>query len=245
MADWFIATEGVKVVKDSASVWPQIITAVSSVGAALCGVYFTHHFTRNREEKSASAKQDSDRQYIATELVFLLEQFAEGCARVATADGKRDIQGYMRVTEPRPEIDLKVVTGEWRSLPPRLLYAIRELPVLKEWSDREIAGMEESEGPPDFTRTIRERQYLYTRLGLKALIQARRLRQLACMPGTRLDATKWSAQQVLWGVWRQERNRRHIQAVLTARSFTMMQLAFQWRNDSRKNPPLPEDDAGE
>ncbi|HEI6844916.1 TPA: hypothetical protein SJ571_004210, partial [Yersinia enterocolitica] len=27
MADWFIATEGVKVVKDSASLWPQIITA--------------------------------------------------------------------------------------------------------------------------------------------------------------------------------------------------------------------------
>ena len=26
MADWFIATEGVKVVKDSASLWPQIIT---------------------------------------------------------------------------------------------------------------------------------------------------------------------------------------------------------------------------
>lgn len=30
MADWFIATEGVKVVKDSASLWPQIVTAISS-----------------------------------------------------------------------------------------------------------------------------------------------------------------------------------------------------------------------
>ena len=34
MADWFIATEGVKVVKDSASLWPQIITGVLSAGAA-------------------------------------------------------------------------------------------------------------------------------------------------------------------------------------------------------------------
>lgn len=34
MADWFIATEGVKVVKDSASLWPQIVTAISSAGAA-------------------------------------------------------------------------------------------------------------------------------------------------------------------------------------------------------------------
>lgn len=46
MADWFIATEGVKVVKDSASLWLQIITAVSSIGAALGGVGLTHHFTR-------------------------------------------------------------------------------------------------------------------------------------------------------------------------------------------------------
>ncbi|MGC6746944.1 hypothetical protein ACP0HM_36335 [Escherichia coli] len=30
----FIATEGVKVVKDSASLWPQIVTAISSAGAA-------------------------------------------------------------------------------------------------------------------------------------------------------------------------------------------------------------------
>ena len=35
MADWFIATEDVKVVKDGASLWPQIFTAVSSIGAAL------------------------------------------------------------------------------------------------------------------------------------------------------------------------------------------------------------------
>lgn len=40
MADWFIATEGVKVVKDSASLWPQIVTAVSSAGAAFGGVWY-------------------------------------------------------------------------------------------------------------------------------------------------------------------------------------------------------------
>lgn len=57
MADWFIATEGVKVVKDSASLWPQIITAVSSIGAALGGVSLTHHFTRRREERATAAQQ--------------------------------------------------------------------------------------------------------------------------------------------------------------------------------------------
>lgn len=56
MADWFIATEGVKVVKDSTSLWPQIITAVSSIGAALGGVSLTHRFTRRREERAAADK---------------------------------------------------------------------------------------------------------------------------------------------------------------------------------------------
>ena len=87
MADWFIATEGVKVVKDTASLWPQIITAVSSIGAALGGVSLTHHFTRKREERAAAAKQASERLFIATELVFLLEQFAEACAEVAMDNG--------------------------------------------------------------------------------------------------------------------------------------------------------------
>ena len=89
MADWFIATEGVKVVKDSASLWPQIITAVSSAGAALGGVYLAHYFTRRREERAAAVKLASERLFIATELVFLLEQFAEGCTRLATDSGEQ------------------------------------------------------------------------------------------------------------------------------------------------------------
>jgi len=63
----------VKVVKDSASLWPKIITAISSIGAALCGVSLTHHFTRRREERTAAAKLESGRLYISTGLVFLLE----------------------------------------------------------------------------------------------------------------------------------------------------------------------------
>lgn len=70
MADWFIATEGVKVVKDSATLWPQIITAISSVGAALGGVSLTHHYTRKREERAVAAKLQSERLYISTGLVF-------------------------------------------------------------------------------------------------------------------------------------------------------------------------------
>lgn len=47
MADWFIATEGVKVVKDSASLGPQIITAVSTIASAV-GAVFTYRKLKNQ-----------------------------------------------------------------------------------------------------------------------------------------------------------------------------------------------------
>ena len=56
--------------------------------------------------------------------------------------------------------------------------------------------------------SIRERQFQYARLGLKAVILARRLRKLVSLPGTRLEATEWSAQPVLWRVWRKKRKER-------------------------------------
>ena len=238
MADWFIATEGVKVVKDSASLWPQIITAVTSAGAAFGGVWYGQWRITQREKEAATAKLASERLFIATELVFILEQFAEGCARVATDTGKRDEQGFMRATENPPQIDFDVITGDWRSLDQKLIYAIRELPVLKVWSDREIAGMDESEGPPDYIQTSLERQYLYARLGLKAILQARRLRNLAGLPSTRLDATKWSAQPTLWKVWRNERKRRAQKHILRQRAIVAHQLKMQQHYESRRNRQL-------
>ncbi|ELG3412749.1 hypothetical protein RN043_004372 [Salmonella enterica] len=83
MADWFIATEGVKVVKDSVSLAPQIITALTSVGAAFGGVALTHYFTRKREERAAKKKLARERLFIGTELICLLEHFADLCSDVA------------------------------------------------------------------------------------------------------------------------------------------------------------------
>lgn len=225
MADWFIATEGVKVVKDGASLAPQIITAVASVGAALGGVGLTHYFTRKREERAAAAKQSSERLFIATELVFLLEQFAEACASVATD------QGYLnqdRITVPEttvPNLSYDAVTGDWRALSAKLMYRIRELPVIQREADRAIDAAEAY--PPDYDEFFEVRQYQYIRLGLKAIIQARRLRQFAGLPNTRLDASPWSAQNVLWKEWRLERTRRSVQATLRQQAFAQLNIALQ------------------
>lgn len=65
----------------------------------------------------------------------------------------------------------------------------------------------ENDSPPDYSEYFHERQYQYARLGLKAVIQAKRLCRLSGLPDTRLNATQWSAQPVLWDVWRTERRR--------------------------------------
>lgn len=130
MGDWFIATEGVKIVKDSPGLWPQIITGVLSAGAALGGVWLTHYFARRREERATEAKQASERFYIAMELVFLLERFAQRCASAATTSVDYDQDERGEVEDPLPEIDYASVAGDWRSLPPDLMYRLGELSVL-------------------------------------------------------------------------------------------------------------------
>lgn len=210
MADWFIATEGVKVAKDSASLWPQIITAFSSIGAALGGVGLTHHFTLRREERVDAAKLESERLYISTELVFLLEKFAESCANVA-ADAGEDNNDPLPIREPTvdyPELSYQDVTGDWKVLHPRIMYRIRELPVLQSEASKAIAYVKEAGFPEDYREYFRERRYQYARLGIMTIIQVRRLRKIAGFPETRLGATFWSAQPVLWEVWRIERRRR-------------------------------------
>ncbi|EOP7090382.1 hypothetical protein N4K29_RS23845, partial [Escherichia coli] len=114
MADWFIATEGVKVVKDSASLWPQIITAVLSAGTAFGGVWYGQWRITQREEEAATAKLVSERLFIATELVFLLERFAQRCAPAATATVEHDQDGRGEAEFLLPEIDYSPVSGNWR-----------------------------------------------------------------------------------------------------------------------------------
>lgn len=213
MADWFIATEGVKVVKDSASLWPQIITAVSTISAALGGICLTHHFTRKREESAALAKQEGERMFIATELVFLLEQYAEGCAQVAGDYGEltyeENRQAELEPTAGYPALpDFEKVSGDWRSLPADLMYRIRELTVLRNEAMRAIDEAGENSFPPDHDAYFSARQYEFSRIGLKAIHLARLLRKLCKLPRSRLNESSWSAQPEMLRILYRERKKR-------------------------------------
>ncbi|MEL5616091.1 hypothetical protein [Serratia marcescens] len=211
MGDWFIATEGVKIVKDSANLAPQIITAVASIGAALGGVGLTHRFTRKREQAAAEQKLAGERYFIATELVFKLEDYAAACASATHDSGCPDEKGFYRASTSVSSLEFGDVTGDWRALPAPVMYRLREFSVLQAEAHSAIDYTHEYDYAPDFLLYFRERQYQYARLGLRALLLAKRLRKLTGMPSSRLDKYDWSPQKSLWQRWRKERKSRHKQ----------------------------------
>lgn len=63
-----------------------------------------------------------------------MEQYAEDCAAVADDDGEwvnepnRQAERAPKSSHPVP-LNYETVTGDWRSLPPVLMFRIRELPL--------------------------------------------------------------------------------------------------------------------
>ncbi len=219
MADWFIATEGVKVVKDCVSLWPQIITAVSSAGAAFGGVWYGQWRITQREKDAAAAKLASERLFIGTELICLLEHFADQCSDVVCgtelicllehfADQCSDV---VCDTEPDKEnwsvkdlplLSLEGIEGDWRSLPAEMLFRLRNLPALNREARYVIESVFRYESPPDVTECAR---YQYARLGLNVLLMAWRLRRVCDLPPPREGdlcqrngAILWRNRRALW-----------------------------------------------
>lgn len=197
-----------QVINQGPGIWGNVATGAITAGAAIAAVMLTHWFTQRRERRAADEKLDRELLFVTTELIFILEDYAEGCARVATDSGEDNPQGEREPVSAYPELDLSDADGDWRTLPALLMYRIRELPVMQKESIRAVQEVGEYDHAPYYTDTFRERKYQFTRLGLKAIFLAKRLRALVGLPKSRLDASEWSAQPVMWKVWRRERRRR-------------------------------------
>ena len=202
----------VQVINQGAGIWGNVATGAITAVAAIAAVMLTHRFTLRRERQAADRKLAQDRLFIATELVFLLEQFAETCANVAKDCGYYNQEGISVPAVKTPALDYSVIQGDWRALTGRLMYQVRELAVIKSEADRTIN--EADYWAPDFDEFFCARQFQYTRLGLKSVILAKRLRKFVGFGETRLNSTPWSAQQVLWSVWREEMKLRSEAAIL-------------------------------
>lgn len=248
MADVVPDTEQIKAVVQGASAWMPVISTLAggilTGGVALLVSWVNHRYAREREAAAAAERLRHEQQltedkrqkelfYVTTELVFMLERYAEACARVAADDGKDDaaLQPEREAVTEYPELNLADVAGDWRALKFRHMYRIRELPVLQDEARRAIAYAAEIPAPPLHEDYFRERQYQFARLGIRAVILAARLRQATGLPGTRLTGhDEWSAVSVFRKVWRRERPLRAAEAA---------------RNREWSQPVIPRHDDGE
>lgn len=209
----------VQVINQGAGIWGNVatglITGLLTGGITLTGIWLTHYFTLKRERQASEDKLKKELHYIATELVLKLERYAEACAQVASDDGQDDdaSQPEREAVTDYPELNLTDISGDWRILDPRLMYRIRELTVLQDEARRAIQYAAEIPAPLWHKDYFRERQYQFTRLGIRAVILAVRLRRAAGLPETRLTGhDKWSAVSVFHKVWRRERPLRAAEA---------------------------------
>ncbi|ORM59853.1 hypothetical protein HA45_22400 [Pantoea rodasii] len=216
------------------SVWVPVISAGAGIVGALSSQWLSHIFVTRREKRASEEKLNRERYFIGTELVFLLEQFAVGCAGVTKEFDYTSGDKNPQVS--RPVLDYAAVTGDWRALPDRLMYSIRELAVLQKEADRSVAVSAGMDHSFHHLNSVRERHYQYARLGIKAAIIARRLRNEAGFPDTRLDAMPWAAQWVLWKVWRNERHRRSVEAILRRQELARIEIKNALRKQTMNNP---------
>ena len=209
----------VELVDHGPGIWGNVatglVTGLLTGVIALAGIWLTHRLTQEREKRALKEKLARERYFIATDLVFMLERYAEGCARIVTDYGKDndDRQPEREAMPDYPDLNLTNVSGDWRTLDQHVLYRIRELPVLQNEARGAIAHAAQIPAPPSHEEYFRERQYQFARLGIRAVTIAVRLRREAGLPETRLKGHEWSAVSKFLEVLRRERPLRAAEAV--------------------------------
>lgn len=221
MTDAHSAAAIVKTGAEGAAAWlPLLQTLAGGVLAGGVALYVNHRSHKNaleREEKSAAERLRNERQaaeekfareryFIGTELVFLLEQFGELCVPPATDYGDAEDESGYSISESRiPEISFAGIKGDWRYLPPLLMYRLRELEVMLAESHNIISVAFEHDDPPDFSEGFFRRQQQAVRLGIRAFILSAKLRNLCNMPDMKQSENTWSAPRLLWLQYREHK----------------------------------------
>lgn len=199
----------VQVINQGPGIWGNVATGAITAVAAIIAVMLTHRYTLWREERTAAKKQKQEQRFIATELIFQLEQYAEGCAQVACDKGK-----MVRVRGKQPEravvagypapLDFNNVAGDWRSLPPDRMYNIRELPLRQAAAMKDISNAQQHATAGQYPEYFSERQYQFACLGRTAIFEARQLRELCKLR----PAANWETQPEMQAVYSRERAKR-------------------------------------
>lgn len=90
---------------DGISVWVPVISAGAGILGALGSQWLSHIFITKREKRSSDEKLNRERYFIATEIVFLLERFAQACVEPAEEISEFDDEGYITTLHEFPPFD--------------------------------------------------------------------------------------------------------------------------------------------
>lgn len=206
-------------IKQATNVW-DFLSKGWPYAYAIASLWFAHLLTQRREKRAqrekklseqaaAEEKRQTDLRFISVEIIFMLEEFAQRCADVSQDYGEPDRDGYHIAVFPSPDISFTGVKGDWKSLPPQLMYAVLELPVLRQDAVLRIGNETTHMSHPPEDRPSKEvRQKHFALLGYRACVLACRLRLLSGFPASELASGEWSAMPVMRNVLRRETSKR-------------------------------------
>ena len=173
MTDVIATTEGVKAAA-GISVWIPAITALAGIGGALGSQWLSHHFATSRERRASEDKLARERYFLATELAFFLESYASGWISLRWCQ----MHQYREGTAAIPALDFSPATGDWRVLPPRIIFRLRSL----EEEHREVARALVKKLEPELLPEPGHLRLRCYKIALKAFLLGARMRRLANLP---------------------------------------------------------------
>lgn len=155
-------------------------------GYVLVGVVVTLTVGIVRDVVAAWLKNRSERGYLSVQIIFLLDDFAVKCSDVVgdngTYRGQYGGNGYARCQVVTPELNFSELKGDWKSLPPELVYKLHDFASSNISAKGRVNSAFEYSDPPDFDEGFEARQDEYALLGIQSFSIANEFRKIAKMP---------------------------------------------------------------
>lgn len=164
------------------SSWTSIVGTLVGGLLSIAATYGLHHLQQKAKKEEIEENIKKERSYLAILVLAYLDQFRDGCAKVAFDDGTlcgrpAGKDGSLEIVEDAPVFEPLSLDVNWKVLPADLMSDILFLPEKTRILKEDLRYIWENNGfNDDF---FVERQYGYAGLALEVFSIARRLRQHA------------------------------------------------------------------
>ena len=146
---------------------------------------FLSLFTWFKESRSAKNKKRKEAEFLAINLVIVLDDFVGECFNSINDPMLQDAQGYWHTTVKYPTISLP--EGEYITLPSNLMFEIISIPKRLRDVIENLKILREESYPPDYPEYHAYRREYFSRVGLQALNQIHALNKHYQIPEIRND----------------------------------------------------------